>query len=143
VLGMYQVCLKTGFADALRSLTKVTSWIPKKLDTTWWLSDFLASEDLPAVWGEARKLSVIHVFSWLESSSEWMDGATSYRDDSRGRKIYLGDQLKAGDQWRDAIGSWRETVRKTVRHSGGVYLAVDDRTNVGDFFHWLITEATR
>jgi len=143
VLGMYQMCLKTGFADALRSLTNVTSWMPKKQDITWWLSDFLSSETLPAVWGEARKLSVIHVFSWLESSSEWMDGATSYRDDSRGRKIYLGDQLKAGDQWQDAIGAWRETVRKTARRSGGVYLAVDDRTNVGDFFHWLITEATR
>ena len=72
-----------------------------------------------------------------------MDGATSYRDDSRGRKIYLGDQLKAGGQWHDAIRIWRETVRKSARGIGGVYLAVDDRTNVGDFFHWLMTEAAR
>ncbi len=141
VLGMYQMCLKSGFADAIQSLTMVTSWIPKKFDTTWWLSDFLAREIFPADWSETRKLAVIHVFSWLESSSEWMDGGTSYRDDSRGRKIYLGDQLRVGDQWREAMSTWREKVRKSARGSGGVYMAIDDRTNVGDFFHWLITEA--
>jgi hypothetical protein len=143
VLGMYQMCLKSGFANAVESVLMATSWIPSNFDTTWWVSDFLASERLPAAWKEARKLAVIHIFSWLESSSEWMDGATSYRDDSRGRRIYLGDQLKAGDQWRDAMGVWRETVRKSARGSGGLYLAIDDRTKVGDFFHWLITEAAR
>ena len=97
--------------------------------------------DQAADWSETRKLAVIHVFSWLESSSEWMDGGTSYRDDSRGRKIYLGDQLRVGDQWREAMSTWREKVRKSARGSGGVYMAIDDRTNVGDFFHWLITEA--
>ena len=142
VLSMYHMCLKSGFAAAIQSLAVLTTWAPKKFDNTWWLSDFLASETRPKAWAEIRKLVVIHVFSWLEQSAEWMDGSTSYRDDSRGRKIYLGDQLLAGEQWRKSMGVWREKVSKSARGSGGVYLAVDERTKVGDFFHWLTTEAT-
>lgn len=141
VLGMYEMCLKTGFLDGLESLMSITNWNSKSFDTNWWLSDFLGSESLPRVWDELRGLGVIHIFSHLETSSSWMDGATSYRDESRGRKIYLGEQLKTGTQWHEAMDRWRAKVRKSVTSRGGAYMAIDDFTNVGDFFHWLTTEA--
>lgn len=142
VLGMYEMCLRSGFVDGLESLMTISNWHPRACDTAWWLSDFLATEKLPDLWDQIRGLGVIHIFSHLESTSAWMDDATSYRDESRGRKIYLGSQLKIGDQWQEAIKSWRMKVKKRVTSLGGAYLAVDDLTNVGDFFHWLTTEAT-
>ncbi len=143
VLDMYAHCVRSGFADALESFMVVANWTPTNFNCTWWLSDFLSNTVFPDAWTEIRGLSVIHVFSWLESKSAWMDGPTTYRDESRGRKIYLGDQLKAADAWATAMKDWRSKVHKTVKKAGGVYLAIDDHTKVGDFFHWLTTEAIR
>lgn len=141
VLGMYDMCLKSGFMDALDSLMTITNWTAKSFDTNWWLSDFLARREMPKLWKELRGLAVLHVFSHLETTTDWMDGATSYRDESRGLKIYLGDQLKSGTNWHDAMDRWRSKIRAVATASGGAYLAIDDVTNVGDFFHWLTTEA--
>lgn len=141
VLGMYEMCLRNGFIDALESLMTIAKWSPNRDDCVWWLSDFLGATTLPDVWGQIKRIAVLHVFSHLELSTAWMDGATSYRDESRGRKIYLGDQLKTGNQWLDSIDAWRGKVRRDVMRRGGCYLSIDNTTNVGDFFHWLTTEA--
>ena len=143
VLDIYHLCIKTNFSDALESFMTVANWNASSFNYTWWLSDFLNNTTFPDIWREARGLSVLHVFSWLETESTWMDGATTYRDESRGRKIYLGDQLKDGDAWSSAIKEWQEKVQKSAKTAGGVYFAVDDRTKVGDLFHWLTTEAVR
>jgi Protein of unknown function DUF58 len=143
VLGMYQLCLTAGFSEALDSFMISANWTPQGFNNTWWISDFLAKDVFPPIWKQVRRLAVVHVFSWLESQSSWMDGGTTYRDETRGRKIYLGDQLKTGDDWAAAIEQWQKKVEKSVKKLGGVYLAADDRTNVGDFFHWLTTEAVR
>jgi hypothetical protein len=70
-----------------------------------------------------------------------MSGATSYRDESHGNKVYLGDQLKQENQWNEQIDTWKGKVRAAAKLKGGAYLALDDRTKVGDLFHWLTTEA--
>lgn len=141
LLGMYELSLKLGFVEALESLMVITRWSPAHDDSVWWLSDFLREEKIPLVWSEIKRVAVLHVFSHLEKSAEWMDGATSYRDESRGRKIYLGDQLKSGTQWLDALDAWRSEIKRAVNRRGGSYLAIDNTTNVGDFFHWLTKEA--
>ncbi len=143
VLDMYHHCVKYDFSEALDSFMVATNWAPSGFNSTWWLSDFLSSTSLPEIWANIRGLSVVHIFSWLESTSTWMDGPTTYRDEARGRKIYLGDQLRAADVWSNVIEDWRSKVQKSVKNAGGVYLAVDDRTKVGDFFNWLMTEAIR
>jgi hypothetical protein len=141
LLGMYELSLKIGFIDALESLMAISNWSASSFDCAWWLSDFLKDHSMPSIWSELKRVAVLHVFSHLELSTDWMDGSTSYRDETRGRKIYLGDQLKSGHDWQDAIESWRTKVKSVARRRGGAYLAIDDTTNVGDFFHWLTTEA--
>ncbi len=141
LIGMYEMCMRQGFVEALESLMSIAKWVPTQDDCVWWLSDFLRDERLPSIWTTLKRVAVLHVFSHLELSTEWMDGSTSYRDESRGRKIYLGDQLKSGQQWAEAIDSWRSFVKQTVTRRGGSYLAINNTTNVGDFFHWLTTEA--
>jgi hypothetical protein len=141
LIGMYELSLKIGFIDALESLMSISTWTPSKFDGVWWLSDFLHRESLPSIWSELKRVAVLHVFSHLELSTDWMDIYTSYRDESRERKIYLGEQLKSAQHWQDAIQSWSHKVKSTVTRRGGCYLAIDNKTNVGDFFHWLTSEA--
>lgn len=141
LVGMYELSLKIGFVDALESLMTISNWTPSSFDCVWWLSDFLKEEALPSIWSEIKRVAVLHVFSHLELSTDWMDAATSYRDETRGRKIYLGEQLKSGQQWLHAIQAWRSKVKSAATRRGGSYLAIDNTTNVGDFFHWLTSEA--
>ena len=153
VLGMYELCVKRGFFEGIKSLMIETNQVAASFDVVWMLSDFLGQSDLPeaqkllnvsdwpAMQLSARHFRLIHLFSCLESNSQWMSGATSYRDEAQGNKVYLGDQLKQENQWHDQIDAWKSKVRSAAKLKGGAYLAIDDRTKVGDLFHWLTTEA--
>jgi uncharacterized protein (DUF58 family) len=138
---MYELCLKQGFVPALESLMGVKQWNPSTFDCVWWLSDFLSQEHLPAVWMDIKRVAVLHVFSQLERTTDWMDEAVGYRDEGRGPRIYLGDQLKSGSYLMEAVQAWSDRVKSAATRRGGVYLAITDATNVGDFFHWLTSEA--
>lgn len=161
ILRVHETCIKQGFFDGLMSFLSESDHGQRHFDIGWLMSDFLGQgflEEADQVAAErpsqvsnfiarisrivdAKELRVLHIFSWLETVSEWMDGATSYRDDGVAQKIYLGDQLKQSGVWADELARWRQTVAAGVKALGGVYLAVDDRMKVADLFHWLTNEA--
>ena len=153
ILRVHETCLRQGFVDGLLSFMGESPHGHRSFDIAWLLSDFLGdgfwggdfqSQNLKAKIPEivtAKELRVLHVFSWLETVSEWMNGATSYRDNAAAQKIYLGDQLKQSGVWTDEITLWQKRVSSIVKTLGGVYLAVNDRMKVADLFHWLSKEA--
>ena len=154
---VYEACLRQGFTSGINSFMSSNEFHRPGCDVAWIITDFLtegfyvtgslpASQEssenpilLNSLFDElgSKVANVVHVFSWLERSSEWMDGATSYRDESEDLKIYMGDQLKQAGTWVEQLSVWQRRVRASVKSKGGHYLAVDDRTKVSDFFHWL------
>ncbi len=143
VVGLFTTCLRSGFLETIESFMSVANWNGNKFDTQWWISDFLSEKARPSVWKDIKGLAVIHVFSWLETTTSWMDNSTSYRDQHGGSRTFLGAQLKESGLWSAELEKWKSRIKKSVLNSGGKYLAVDDRMLVGDFFHWLTVEATR
>jgi len=161
VLRVYEACRAQGFLAGLNSFMLNVNLPSTRFDVGWLLTDFLGEEFVK----EMRTLSspsdsvgkvfkthvsrlvpskilrVIHVFSWLEDSNQWMDGATSYRDESLGLKVYMGDQLKSSSVWSEQVKDWGAKIRLSVKELGGNYLAVNDKTAVADFLHWLSGEA--
>ncbi len=141
VAGLFAACLHSGFMDALESFMAVVDWNRRGYDRHWWISDFLSRPLSSDVWGHLKGLNVLHVFSWLELTTSWMDGPTSYRDEPMGSRIFLGDQLKQGELWDVQLKQWQARMEKAAQSAGGRYLATNDRMPVGDFFHWLTSEA--
>jgi hypothetical protein len=154
---VYEACLNQGFSSGINSFMSANEFHRPGSDVAWIITDFL-TEGFYSLNGSktalesdhsaihlsglfdalgAKMVHVVHVFSWLERSSVWMDGATSYRDESEDLKIYMGDQLKQAGTWADQLSAWQMRVQSSVKSKGGHYLAVDDRTKVSDFFHWL------
>ncbi len=154
---VYEACLNQGFSSGIDSFMSANDFHRPGYDVAWVITDFLAegfylggssptfhessenSIQLNGLFDEigAKVANIVHVFSWLERSSQWMDGATSYRDETEDLKIYMGDQLKQAGTWADQLSAWQMRVQSSVKSKGGHYLAVDDRTKVSDFFHWL------
>jgi hypothetical protein len=161
VIRVHEVCLKQGFTEGLLSFMVNSELAAARFDIGCLMTDFLGDYFLDDGLNhqeliktpdsnlmtkisrlvEARDLRVFHIFSWLETVTDWMDGATSYRDDLISSKIYLGDQLKQKDTWSEEINRWKNLVSLTVKDIGGSYLAVNDRMKVSDLFHWLQLEA--
>jgi hypothetical protein len=141
VVGVFTACVRSSFVDGLESFMSISNWNQHGFDRTWWISDFLTGSNWSESWKNLKSLNVLHIFSWLEMQTDWMDGATSYRDEPQGSRIFLGDQLKQHDLWSVQLQQWISRVKKVVRKSGGHYLATHDRMLVGDFFHWLTSEA--
>lgn len=141
ILGVYQLSLKIGFVDALESMMTMVQWNARAFDRTWWFSDFLTHQHFPSLWLECKNLCVVHIFSWLELTASWMEKTTTHRDETRGRKVYLGEQLQSNMQFESAIKDWSQRVRGAAKNHNGQYMSVDDRTSVGDFLHWLTKEA--
>jgi hypothetical protein len=141
VLGLFTGCLRSGFLDALESFMTVTDWHSLSFDRNWWISDFLSGQSWFDKWKRLKGLNVLHVFSWLEMKTDWMDGPTSYRDEPGGSRIFLGDQLKQGELWARQLTWWQSRIEKAARTAGGQYIAAHDHMLVGDFFHWLTSEA--
>ncbi len=161
ILRVHETCIQQGFSEGLMSFMGESDQGQRRFDIAWLMSDFLGegflndylqtttlgSSPAPNLTAQiskiidAKDLRVLHIFSWLETISDWMDGATSYRDEGGDHKVYLGDQLKQAGVWAGEIAQWRKTVESSVSALGGVYLAVDDRMKVADLFHWLANEA--
>lgn len=161
VMRVYETCMRQGFFEGLMSFAGEVSQSGFRYDVGWLVSDLLgdgfvddqfkshsdvesrASELCSKISGIAavNKLRVLHVFSWLELLAEWMDGATSYRDELTGGKIFLGDQLKQPGVMSAEIDRWQKTVALGVKSLGGKYLAVHDQMKVSDLLHWLSQEA--
>jgi hypothetical protein len=142
VMALFEMGLKEGFTRALDGFAVAGAWSARGFDRIWWVSDFLSSEKAPTDWSSLRSLAVIHVFSWLELDTAWMDDPTSYRENTGVTKIHLGSELKAGERWREQVTGWQAKVKRAVTQAGGKYIAVSDRTSVGDFFHWLSHEVS-
>lgn len=161
VLRVHETCVRQGFFAGIASFLSDSTMEDVRFDVGWLITDFLAEDFVKGFseksWNRsgskqelsrqissilpARSMRILHVFSWLELSSAWMDGATSYRDESPQLKFYMGDQLKSDTAWVDEMRAWQVNVESGVKAIGASYLAVDDRTKVADFFHWLGKEA--
>lgn len=163
ILRVYETCRQQGFLDGLVSFMGRASQQTGKFDVSWFMSDFLASDflasDVPNATDDkevlvnfeslpprildlisAKSVRVLHIFSWIEACCDWMDGATSYRDEKVSLKVYMGDQLRQQDVWQNEIKRWRDEVGSKIKSSGGSYLCVNDNTKVSELFQWVTKE---
>jgi uncharacterized protein (DUF58 family) len=131
IVSLHERLVDTGFDPAALTATGRTEPEPdRQADLLYWVGDALGPVDPFARLEKGRVPVLVHVLSSLELGVDWVEGDTSYFDESALAKEYQGQMLRFRDAYGQSLERWRSRLETRVLDSGGQYGLVSDTSKI-------------